>query len=328
MEKEEIIRIVVRSPEGITRSLMRLGIHKRTFYNWYHAYSESGIDGLYPRKRSSRRWNKIPQEQKELVVGLAKAHTDLSCRELSTKMTDEQKIFISESSVYRILKAEGLIWPAEHYFMQAADEFYRKTSFVHQMWQTDFTYLNIKGWGWYYLSTVLDDFSRYVIYWELCRTMTKEDVQRSIENAIKIAQINPNNPPQLLSDNGPCYIAKDLKDYLLSAFGVEQIHGKPLHPQTQGKIERYHKSMKNVVKLHHYYCPSELEDAIGKYVDYYNNKRYHESLKNLTPADVYWGRGEKILKKRQLIKEKTLKNRKKSYQQQQVLTEKTLNLHQ
>lgn len=318
-EKAEVIRLVINSPESINKSLRSLGIHKRTFYNWYHAYSKDGVDGLRPKNRSSRQWNRIPDEQHQLIVDLALDHTELSPRELAVKITDEQQLFVSESSVYRILKARGLIQPAAHRFISAADEFHSKTKFPNEMWQTDFTYLHIKGWGWYFLSTILDDYSRYIIHWELCSTMKSEDVKRCVDQALNKTKIKKKNRPKLLSDNGSCYIAKDLGEYLSTEPGIKHIRGKPLHPQTQGKIERYHRSIKSVVLLNHYYCPEQLTDAIDQYVRYYNTKRYHESLDNLTPEDVYLGRGERILKERQKIKERTIRQRRNSYQMQKLL---------
>ena len=117
------------------------------------------------------------------------------------------------------------------------------------------------------------------------------------------------NPPCLLSDNEPCYIASSLKEYLGKVYNIKHIHGKPLHPQTQGKIERYHRSMKNGIKLNHYFCPSELENAIDGWVKYYNERRFHESLDNLTPKDVYLGQGEKIKKIREIIKQNSINKR-------------------
>ena len=125
--------------------------------------------------------------------------------------------------------------------------------------------------------------------------------------------------PKLLSDNGSCYVATELKDYLKDQYEMKQVHGKPAHPQTQGKIERYHRTMKNVVKLHYYYSPEELEKALEEFVNHYNNERYHESLKNLTPADVYYGRGEEILKERAKIKQNTLQKRKQNYYKQKMI---------
>ena len=245
---------------------------------------------------------------------LALERPELSSRELAYHLTDEQQVFISESSVYRILKSRGLITSPAHIFISAGDEFTDKTKFVHQMWQTDFTYFKIIGWGWYYLSTVLDDYSRYIVHWELCANMKSEDVKRTVDKAIKKAKLITKQRPKLLSDNGSCYIASDLKSYLKDEVGMDQIHGRPMHPQTQGKIERYHRTMKNVVKLDHYYAPEELVKALEKFVHRYNNERYHESLNNLTPADVYYGRGDLILKERARLKRVSLHNRRMEYQ--------------
>jgi len=314
-EKQEIIHMVVRSEIGVNKTLREIGLNKSTFYNWYKAYSDYGIDGLVPSKRSSKRqWNSIPQEQKNLIVELALDFPHLSSRELAFKLTDDQQIFISESSVYRILKARGLITAPAHIFLSAADEFTNKTGFIHQMWQTDFTYFKILGWGWYYLSTVLDDYSRYIVHWELCEGMKVQDVKRTVDRAIIKAKIVTKQRPRLLSDNGSCYIASELKNYLKNTYNMDQVHGRPLHPQTQGKIERYHRTMKNVVKLDNYYCPEELVCALEKFVKIYNNERYHESLQNLTPADVYYGRGDLILMERKKIKFDSIRERKIEYQ--------------
>lgn len=313
-EKQEIIRLVVGSDIGVNKTLQGIGLNKSTFYNWYKAYSDHGVDGLAPSKRTSnRQWNSIPQEQKNLVVEFALEYPHLSSRELAYKLTDEQQIFISESSVYRILKSRGLITAPAHIFMSAGDEFTNKTGFVHQMWQTDFTYFKILGWGWYYLSTVLDDYSRYIVHWELCEGMKVEDVKRTVDRAIVKAKIVTKQKPRLLSDNGSCYIASELKEYLKNNHDMTQVHGRPMHPQTQGKIERYHRTMKNVVKLDNYYRPEELVGALEKFVTTYNNERYHESLQNLTPADVYYGRGDLILKERRRIKQESIRMRKAEY---------------
>lgn len=324
-EKQELIHMVVQSDLGVNRTLREIGLNKSTFYKWYKAYSDHGVEGLEPSLRCSRRqWNSIPQEQKNLVVELALDRPELSSRELAYHLTDEQQIFISESSVYRILKDRGLITSPAHLFISAGEEFSDKTKFVHQMWQTDFTYFKIIGWGWYYLSTVLDDFSRYIVHWELCSNMKSEDVKRTVDKAIRKAKLITKQRPKLLSDNGSCYIASDLKSYLKDNLGMDQIHGRPMHPQTQGKIERYHRTMKNVVKLDNYYAPEELEKAIEKFVHRYNNERYHESLNNLMPADVYYGRGDLILKERARLKRISLDNRRLEYQQIKM-TEKSRN---
>ncbi len=114
--------------------------------------------------------------------------------------------------------------------------------------------------------------------------------------------------PRLLSDNGSSYIAGDLADYI-DEKGMEHVRGAPYHPQTQGKIERWHQTMKNRVLLEHYFLLGDLERQISAFVEYYNNQRYHESLGNLTPTDVYFGRADQILKQREEIKQKTMLKR-------------------
>ena len=142
--------------------------------------------------------------------------------------------------------------------------------------------------------------------------MTADDVKIILDMAIEktgIDHVHVRHRPRLLSDNGPCYLAKDLKTYL-NQMEIRHTRGAPFHPMTQGKIERFHRSMKCIVKLDNYYSPGQLENAIAEFIEFYNYKRYHESLKNLTPADVFFGRTEKILTKRELIKKKSLRKRK------------------
>lgn len=311
-EKYEIIQLVDGSDRSTNQTLKELGIYKRTYYNWYKRYLDGGFDGLAPAIVRRQTWNKIPAKQKNRVVKEALEHEEFSSRELATHIIDKHKWFISESSVYRILKERGLITAPAHILLSAANEYIHKTSRINEMWQTDFTYFLIKGWGWYYLSTILDDYSRRIITFRLCESMSAPDVMDTVNDAIEATGLNRNQMPRLLSDNGSCYISGEFRNYLASV-GIKQINGKPCHPQTQGKIERYHRSMKNVIKLENYFSPEDLRAAIAKFVDYYNNERYHESLNNLTPADVYFGRADKILEERRKIKEKTFKERRKNY---------------
>lgn len=175
-EKLEIIRLVERSHLPAARTLEMFGIPKTTFYRWYDRYRSLGEAGLEDRRpHPGRVWNRIPDDVRQDVVGLALEEPELSPRELAVRFTDTKKYFVSEASVYRILKAHDLIPSPAFIVVKAADEFRDKTSRPNQLWQTDFTYLKVIGWGWYYLSTILDDFSRYVIAWKLCTTMRAED---------------------------------------------------------------------------------------------------------------------------------------------------------
>ncbi len=319
-EKYEIIRLVEQSNLSVRQTLLRLDIHKSTFYNWLKRYQEGGIDDLEDRKPVPRQvWNKLPQHQQTEIIELALDKPELSPRELAITYIDEQSSFISESTVYRLLKAHDLITSPAYILMQAADRFQHPTVRINEMWQTDFTYCKIMGWGWHYLSTVLDDFSRFVIAWRLCTTMSASDVSDTLDDALQFTglnQIKVKHKPRLLSDNGPSYISSELAQYLEDQ-DMSHTRGKPYHPQTQGKIERWHRSLKNQILLENYYLLGELEERIRRFVDYYNYERYHESLNNLTPADVYYGRGQSILNKREKIKQRTLAMRRQMYYDKQ-----------
>jgi transposase-like protein len=163
-EKLEIIRLVEQSHLPVRRTLEKLGISRPTFYRWYAAYQAGGPEALEDRKpRPGRVWNRIPDEVRERVVKLALDEPTLSPRELAVRFTDTRRYHVSESSAYRILKAHDLITSPAFILVNAADEFKDKTTAPNQLWQTDFTYLKVTGWGWFYLSTVLDDFSRYIV---------------------------------------------------------------------------------------------------------------------------------------------------------------------
>jgi putative transposase len=237
----------------------------------------------------------------------------MSPRELACHITDTRGYFISESSVYRILKAKNLISSPVYTLISAKEKFDNPMTGVLQLLQTDFTYFKVIDWGWYYLLTVLDDFSRYILAWQLCTTMTTEDVKGVLDMAIKktgITKVLVYNRPRLLSDNGPCFISSSLRMYLKEN-KMDHTRCRPYHPQTQGKIERYHRSMKNVILLDNYYTPEQLNEQISHGVEYYNNQRYHEAIDNVTPADKYFGRDKKILYLREITKKRTLQLRRK-----------------
>ena len=210
-------------------------------------------------------------------------------------------------------KVFDLITSPAYIVLSASDKFKHPTKRANELWQTDFTYFKITGWGWYYLSTILDDYSRYIIAWKLFTTMSSGDVKQLLEMAINktgVDKIKVIHRPRLLSDNGPCYISKELKEYLRQQ-NLSHTRGKPFHPMTQGKIERFHRSMKNVINLNHYYLPWDLEEEIDKFVNYYNHERYHEGIQNLIPADVYAGKDKEIINKRDSTKKKTMQIRRR-----------------
>jgi RNA-directed DNA polymerase len=318
-EKLEIIQLVEQSHLPAKRTLAMLGVTRSTFYRWYDRWCEGGPEALRDRpSKPSRVWNRIPEAIQNQIVELALDAPELSSRELAVRFTDESKYFVSESSVYRLLKAHDLITSPAYIVIKAADEFKDKTSAPNELWQTDFTYFKIVGWGWYYLSTILDDFSRYIVAWKLCATMRAADVTATLDLALASAGLDHAavvHRPRLLSDNGASYVSGDLAKWLEQK-GMSHVRGAPYHPQTQGKIERWHQTLKNRILLDNSYLPGDLEQRIAAFVTHYNHDRYHESLDNLTPADVYFGRGPDILQERNRIKRQTIANRRLQHQLQ------------
>jgi putative transposase len=311
-EKTEIIRLVEQSHLSARQTLDRIGVSRSTFYRWYDLYQTGGPEALEDKpSRPSRVWNRIPQHIHDQIIELALEESELSPRELAVRFTEAKRYYVSEASVYRLLKAHDLITSPAFIVMKAANTFKDKTTAPNEMWQTDFTYFKIIGWGWVYLSTILDDFSRYVIAWKLCTTMKAQDVTDTLELALAASgcdQVQVRHKPRLLSDNGSSYISADLAEWLAKQ-KMKHVRGAPYHPQTQGKIERWHQTLKNRILLENYFLPSDLEAQIGAFIEHYNHHRYHESLDNVTPADAYFGRATQILAERERIKRQTIEHR-------------------
>ena len=186
-EKMEIIRLVEQTDLPVRATLRQLGVPQSTFYSGYQRYQLEGFNGLHDQKPPAQpRWNALPKAGQDEVLDHALKRTDLSPRELACHYTDEERYFVSESSVYRILKKADLITSPAYVLMAASDTFQHPTTRVHEMWQTDFTYFRIINWGWYYLSTVLDDYSRYIIAWKLSSTMGASDVTETLDRALAV----------------------------------------------------------------------------------------------------------------------------------------------
>ena len=206
-EKLEIIKLVEQSHLPAKQTLDRLGVPRRTFYRWYDRFLEGGPEALADRSSApSRVWNRIGEDIQQQIIEMALEYSELSPRELAVRFTDERRYFVSEATVYRLLKAHDLITSPAYVVIKAANEFHTKTTRANEMWQTDFTYFKIIGWGWIYLSTVLDDFSRYIIAWKLCTTMKAADVTDTLDMALAASGCDSAtvlHKPRLLSDNGP-----------------------------------------------------------------------------------------------------------------------------
>ena len=244
----------------------------------------------------------MPDGIRERIVQLALDEQELSPRELATRFTDTAGYFVSEASVYRLLKAHDLITSPAYIVMKAADEFKDKTTVPNQLWQTDFTYLKVTGWGWFYLSTVLDDFSRYIHRMETVHD--DEGAGRDRHAGYLLSRPPAATGARVIHKPRACSATMVPATSRLSWLSgwMRRILRANTFTAVRPTI-RKHRARSNADDdagrrtascLENYYLPGDLEASVGRFVDDYNHRRYHESLSNLTPADVYFGRGQTI----------------------------------
>ncbi len=308
VDKAIILAQVENQSGGKRQALMALGIPKSSYYRWRRRH------GLEPRSGDrGRPWNRITPEEEGKILAIAWESPELSSRQLAAWITDNEGFAVSESTVYRILRREGLVKRLEVQLV-AGKEYHTKTKRPHQMWATDASYFRVVGWGYYYLVTVMDDYSRFILAWKLQKDMSANSLIEVIQEAVDatgMTDVPVEDRTRLLSDNGAGYVSRTFRDYL-HLVGIHHILAAPYHPQTNGKLERYHQSIKREVNQVPYELPGQLERAIADFVDYYNYRRYHKALGNVTPADVLYGRREEILKCRKEVQLQTI-NRRRDY---------------
>ncbi len=301
-DKAIILAQVESQPGGKRQALMTLGIPRSSYYRWRRGQSHSGN-----RKRP---WNRITPDEEDRILAVAREFPELSSRQLAAWITDNESFAVSESTVYRILRREGLVKRQETQLM-AAKEYHTKTTRPHQMWATDASYFRVVGWGYYYLVTVMDDYSRFILAWKLQKDMSANSLIEVVQEAVDatgMTDVPVEDRTKLLSDNGPGYVSRSFRDYL-RLVGIGHILSAPFHPQTNGKVERYQQSLKREVNQLPYEAPSQLDKAIADFVDYYNYRRYHKALGDVTPSDVLYDRREQILQRRKEVRIQTINNR-------------------
>lgn len=306
-ERRAVVRVVDGEPGKKSRLLRRHRIPRSTYYHW-----RTRLDGAGERPHRRRvAWNRLTEEEQAEVVQIALDHPDKSAREIAALATDSRPFAVSEKTVYRLLKARGLIRerPAEE--RPAEKEWRHPTRRVNELWQSDAATFFVTGWGYYKLILVQDDFSRYVVGWALRADETSGSISDAVERAIEQTGVKDwpeRERPVLLSDNGPGYAGNVLAKYL-GGHGIRHIFGAPYHPQTQGKVERLNRTLRDRLCLIVYLSPGQLERAIAEAIEWHNN-RYHKALGNVSPRAVYEGRREEILEARRRKKAATLEARK------------------
>lgn len=309
LEKREILTLITNSGLPRRRALAQLGLSKSTYYRWLKRQTESRLKDN--KGGSPIPWNKLKPEEESKILTRARASPELSCRQLALKLVDSEGWYVSESTVFRILKREGLIKPAEVVGFKAGKEYHRKTGRPNELWATDCSHLKVFDWGWYYLVTVMDDYSRFILAWELKTDMAANSLIDVVQKAVDytgMTDVPVEDRTALLSDNGAGYLSRQFGEYL-RLVEIRHVVASPYHPQTNGKIERYHRSLKGDLSLLPYEMPSQLEEAIRAFVEYYNYWRYHEGLGDVAPYDVYTGKHLEIIRRRKEAKNRTLLKR-------------------
>lgn len=301
-DKTAILSKVENKTNDKRQTLVALGIPKSSYYRW----RMEQVNPVAP----ARPWNRITPVEEDRILVIARESPDLSSRQLSAWITDNAGFAVSESTIYRILRREGLVKRQETQPL-ADKEYHTKTTGPHQMWATDASYFRVVGWGYYYLVTVMDDYSRFILGWKLQRDLSANSLIEVVQAAVDttgMTDVPIEDRTRLLSDNGAGYVSRAFRDYL-TLVGISHILAAPYHPQTNGKVERYQQSLKKEVHQLPYELPGELEKAIADFVDYYNYRRYHKALSNVTPADVLFGRREDILRRRNEVQIQTVNHR-------------------
>ena len=308
--RREIIELVAKSPHTVAATVAEIGVSKSSFYRW-----RTRLHAGQPTGQRKSVWNQLRFEERQVVLHWALALPQLSARELACWLCDHANFSVSESTVHRILKAHGLLPRRAPEQEPAAKEWRHKTKRINELWQSDATRFFIPGWGHYWMVSVLDDYSRRILAWELVEDIQAPSLAHVIQLAMEatgMTQAPPIERPVLLTDNGSGYISGVMEQYL-RAHELRHIRTRSHHPQTTGKIERMHRTMKDEVALIVHTSPDELRAAIGRFVDYYNSQRYHEALGNVTPDDVWYGRREGILARRKALQIRTLVARREHY---------------
>jgi putative transposase len=290
---------VTRARTGWTvrRILRRLGFPKSRYYDWKERAEEQLLQDLMPGARGSP--HAILPEEKDAVIDYALRHPKEGYRRLAWMMVDEDVAYLSPSSVYRTLKDADLLyrWKRSRRSGVAPAE---PTS-ANERWHTDLMYLRIED-TWYFLVTVLDAYSRYVVHWDLLTTMTAAAVRVVVQDALKKTGANP----EVVTDNGSQFTAKDFKE-LVRDFELEHIRIRTYHPESNGKLERFHRSTREALDERELRNLGQTREIIGRWIAYYNGRRLHASLQYLPPIEYWAGNPEAKIQRR---KEKLEQGRK------------------
>lgn len=290
-----------RAAFPVSRMLKIIGLSEPKFYEWKSKY---GQPFKHNGKQPKDFW--LTDEEKSAIVEYARQHPQTGYRRMCYEMMDSDVAAVSPTTVFRILREHGLLNRFPRPSPTKKGRGFEPPLKAHEHWHIDISYLNICG-TFYYLCSILDGYSRKILAWEIAETMTEAQVEIIIERA---KEQYPEARPRIISDNGPQFIARDFKEYLKLS-GMTQVRTSPFYPQSNGKIERFHQTLKN--ESIRQQVPLSLENArkiVGEFIEKYNSQRLHSAIGYVTPADKMAGRAEEIWKSRDEKLERARKLRK------------------
>jgi putative transposase len=290
----------------VKRLLRWLGLSPGKYHDWTARFGEENRhNGLQPRRFWLLDW------EREAIVRFARHHRDEGYRRLAYLMLDGDVVAVSPSSVYRVLKAAGLL---QRYAPKASKKGsgFEGPERPHEHWHIDISYINVAG-TFYYLSAILDGFSRYIVHWEIREQMAERDIEIIVQRA---KERYPQAQPRIISNNGPQFIARDFKDFI-RLMGMTHVRTSPYYPQSNGKLERWHKSLKTeCIRPNSPVSPEDARRLVVAYVNEYNDERLHSAIGYITPRDKLEGRAEAIFTARRQKLDAAAKRRAMAYEPQ------------
>ena len=291
-----------------------LGISRSKYYRWRRRYGmRNAHNSPVPR------WFWLEDWEREAIVAYRAEHPLEGYRRLAYMMLDADVVAASSSTVYRVLKDRGLIGRANRKCSKKGEGF-DQPSGPHEHWHMDVSHVNVCG-TFYYLCGVLDGFSRYVVHWEIRERMRARDVEIILQRA---REKHPEATPRIISDNGPQFIARDFREFIRQC-GMTHVRTAPFYPQSNGKYERWNRSVK--AECIRPKTPLSLEDAqrvLAEFIDHYNDVRLHGAIGYIAPVDRLEGRSEQIVAERKRKLEAARQRRRENHRRQNGLQAKQL----
>jgi len=277
----------------------RLGISRSKFFDWKKRYGcENRHNGSMPRDFWLEDW------EKKAIIDFYSSHPREGYRRCCYMMMDAGVVAVSPATVYRVLKRAGCMrrWSGKR---SGKGKGFVQPGAPHEHWHLDVSYVNIRG-TFYYLCTVMDGYSRYIVHWEIRETMRERDVEIIVQRA---RERFPGVNPRAITDNGPQFTARDFKEFIRVS-GMSHVRTSPYYPQSNGKLERYHGTIKReCIRPKTPLCLDEARRVVERYVQHYNDVRLHSAIGYVTPRDKLQGREKEIFRERDRKLEKARRDR-------------------